>query len=347
MRKLIVALAAVVALVMPAAAQAWPTNIETYGINSSCKNTDQEIAIEQYVAAIADYHIRCFLDKRLADANGGVNAYYKTNDALLGLAHNQVGVIAGVIWTDSDAPGGRHDIDNATERGQWRTFVKEATAAVNSAYATYGVAKPGAIEVWNEPNCDSAIYPTLDDWWTNVYVPAQAGVRDSSSDTNVVVGGLSASSNSPCSNDAWSWITNIIDRGYSSLVNAYAVTAYGFSIPGDTNQGADIAQELATACGPANRKLLLTETGVSSADGHTEAYQRDQTRLARDTGYRYTRARSNWPGVDKASGFTPYRRTMGLWTAPPNYVAKLAEADWDSWAGFAGKVGALDNTGTC
>lgn len=346
MRKLIVALATVVALLMPAAAQAWPTNIETYGINSGCKNVDSSTNVEYFNAALSNYHIRCFMDKRIADANGGVNAYYKQNNGLLGLAHNQVGVIAGVIWTDSDAPGDRHDIDTSTERGQWRTFVKEATAAVNSSYATYGVAKPGAIEVWNEPNCDSAQYPTLDDWWTNVYVPAQAGVRDSSSDTNVVVGGLSASDNAPC-NRAFDWITAIISRGYSSIVNAYAITAYGFSLGGDSTQGLDIADEIYAACQPANRKLLLTETGVSSDDGHDEIYQRDQTRSARDLGYGYTRARSNWPGVDKASGFTPYRRTMGLWTAPSAFTPKLAESDWSGWASFGGKVGALDNTGTC
>lgn len=354
MRRIIALILALCAFGAPSAAQAWPTNLETYSINSGIQSGGDN-TVEQFNATLYDYSIRPAMDRAAVSSNSlaAINAVYGAG--LDGLAHNGVGVLPIMDWSDGSEPDGKKDIDTSAERTDWQAFVKNATTAVNTAYANNGVAKPGAVEIWNEPNCDDAFHigsdptPVLDEYWNNVYVPAFNGVRQVSSDTNVVVGGLAAAaaSNMSC-NDAPNWISAIISRGYSSQVNAYAIHAYGFSISGDTTQGQDIADEIHDSCLVSNRKLLLTETGVSSADGHNEAYQKTQTETARTQGYDETRLRSNWPGVDKTSGFTPYRRTMGLWYPGPSYTAKQVEADWRSWASFHGRVGTLDNTGpTC
>lgn len=338
MRRIIALILALCAFGAPSAAQAWPTNLETYGLNSGVVSGGDS-TVEQFNATLYDYHIRGAIDYTAAAFNGGVDAYY--GPSINGLAHNGVGLLPILDCSDPAQPDKKCDIDTPAERTNWQAFVKTAVQVINAKYAANGVAKPGVVEIWNEPNCDAA-YPTLDDYWNNVYVPAYNGVRQASADTNVVVGGLAFSDANGC-NTATNWITAIQQRGYSNIVNAYAIHPYGFSLSGSANQGQDIASEMFQACIVSNRKLLATETGVGT-DPDGEAYQRDQTRDARTFGYANTRLRSNWPGVDHTTGDTAYRRSMGLWYPGPSYTAKLAEADWRAWAGAHGRVGALDNT---
>lgn len=349
MRKLISALAVAFALLLPGAASAWPTNLESYGLNTGIQSGGNN-SIEQFNATLYDYSIRPAIDRNVTGGNSlaAINAVY--GSGLDGLAHNGIGVLPIMDWADPSEADNKRKIDTSGERSDWRTFVKNATLAVNAAYANNGVAKPGAVEIWNEPNCDAA-YPLLDDYWTNVYTPAYNGVRDASSDTNVVVGGLGMGSGAGC-NSGENWISTIISRGYSNIVNAYAVHAYGYKYCGSDSscgfEGLSIAHELKDACQVSNRKLLLTETGVESdANSGGENNQQLETQVARNApdggGYPVTRLRSNWPGVSGLN--TSGRDTLGIWGPGPSYTPKAAEADWRSWASFHGRVGALDNTG--
>ncbi len=232
---------------LPAAAEAYPSSLQKFGISARGADLENIYQDEIYTAELRHQHIRAVLDARKGPA-----AYA---DEIANLQARGITLLPVLFWS-RDSSGAPYQPRTPDELTAWYWFARNVMAQ----YPQLDV-----YEVWNEPNGSAGGNMTLSEYWQYIYGPIRDARRDQAPTDNLLVGGLcfgTQSSNS-CT-DASTWISSFYSRGYTAPgnanVNGFAVHPYGYTHPSSMKREQVLNQRV-TRAQSEYRRALFASTG--------------------------------------------------------------------------------------